>query len=128
MRHGDVEDARDLLDQGLSLWRGDALADVAYQEFAQVEIARLTEARLAATEARIDADLALGRDAGLIAELETIVRAHPLREHLRAQLMLALIRSGRQADALRAYQSARAVLVEEGMRHGGLAGWRNGKG
>jgi predicted ATPase/DNA-binding SARP family transcriptional activator len=113
MRNGDVEHARELLDQGLLLWRGDALADVAYREFAQFEIARLTEARLTATERRIDADLALGREAGLIGELEGLVRAHPLREHLRAQLMLALVRSGRQADALRVYQSARAVLVEE---------------
>ena len=89
------------------------LADVAYEQFAQVEIARLTEARLVATEARIDADLALGREAGLISELEQLVLAHPLREHLRAQLMLALARSGRQAEALRSYQSARAVLGDE---------------
>src|SRR5262245_33647248 len=113
MRNGDVEHARDLLVQGLSLWRGDALADVMYHEFAQAEIARLTATRLAATEGRIDADLALGRAAGLIGELEGLVRTHPLREHLRAQLMLALMRSGRQADALRAYQSARDVLVAE---------------
>jgi predicted ATPase/DNA-binding SARP family transcriptional activator len=113
MRDGDVEHARELLVQALSLWRGDALADVAYHEFAQAEIARLNEARLAATEGRIDADLALGRAAGLIGELEGLVRTHPLREHLRAQLMLALVRSGRQVDALRAYQSAREVLVAE---------------
>jgi predicted ATPase/DNA-binding SARP family transcriptional activator len=113
MRGGDVGHARELLDQALALWRGEALADVAYEEFAQVEIARLNEARLVATEARIDADLALGREAGLISELEQLVLAYPLREHLRAQLMLALTRAGRQADALRSYQSARAVLGEE---------------
>ena len=113
MRSGDVAGARELLDEALKLWRGDALADVAYEEFAQVEIARLTEARLVATEARIDADLALGRGADLISELEQLVLAYPLREHLRAQLMLALARSGRQADALRSYQSAREVLGEE---------------
>jgi predicted ATPase len=113
MRDGDVAGASELLHQALQLWRGDALADVAYQQFAQAEISRLAEARMVAVEARVDADLALGRDAALISELEQLVLAHPLREHLRAQLMLALARSGRQADALRSFQDARLVLGEE---------------
>ena len=113
LRRGNARDARELLDAALQLWRGDALAHVAYAEFAQLEINRLNEARLAATESRIDADLALGQDSALVGELERLVTAHPLREHLRAQLMLALARSGRQADALRAYQSARSTLADE---------------
>jgi predicted ATPase/DNA-binding SARP family transcriptional activator len=113
MQHEEPSRARDLFDEALRLWRGDPLAHVAYEEFAQPEIARLTEARLAATEARIDADLALGRDAALIGELEQLVAAHPLREHVRAQLMLALSRSGRQAEALRVYQDTRVVLGDE---------------
>jgi predicted ATPase/DNA-binding SARP family transcriptional activator len=112
-RFGDPARARALLDEALSLWRGEPLADVAYEEFAQQEIGRLAEARIAAIEARIDADLALGRDTSLISELEQLVAAHPLREHFRAQLMLALSRAGRQAEALRAYQDGRAVLGEE---------------
>ena len=85
-----------------ALWRGPPLADFAYEPFAQSEIARLEEARLAALEDRIDADLALGEHAGLVGELEALVREHPLRERLQGQLMLALYRSGRQADALEA--------------------------
>jgi predicted ATPase/DNA-binding SARP family transcriptional activator len=113
MRQADPARARALFDDALGLWRGDPLADVAYEEFAQPDIARLAEARIVALETRIDADLALGRDTALIGELEQLVVAHPLREHLRAQLMLALSRSGRQAEALRAFQSAREVLGEE---------------
>ena len=113
MREGNASRARDLFEEALRLWRGDALADVMYEEFAQPDIGRLNEARLDATEARIDADLLLGRDSGMISEIERLVRAHPLREHLRAQLMLALSRSGRQAEALRSYQSAREVLGEQ---------------
>lgn len=113
MREGDVTRSRECFDEAVRLWRGNALADVAYEQFAQQDIARLTDAKLVATEARIDADLTLGRTAGLTSELEQLVLEYPLREHLRAQLMLALARSGRQADALRAYQSARAVLAEE---------------
>ena len=88
-----------------ALWRGPALADFTYEPFAQTEIARLEELRVVALEERIDADLALGRQAELVAELEALVDSQPLRERPRAQLMLALYRSGRQADALAAYRA-----------------------
>ena len=101
------------LREALALWRGPPLADLAYESFAQPAIRRLGELRLAALEKRIDADLALGRHADLVGELETLVEEQPLRERLRAQLMLALYRCGRQADALGVYRSARAVLVEQ---------------
>jgi DNA-binding SARP family transcriptional activator len=101
------------LRQALALWRGQPLADVAFEAFAQNEIRRLEELRLTATEERIEAELELGRQADVIGELEALVRANPLRERLRGQLMLALYRSGRQADALRAYHEARRVLIEE---------------
>jgi predicted ATPase/DNA-binding SARP family transcriptional activator len=113
MRQGDVRGARDAFDDALRLWRGVALADVAYEQFAQLESIHLAEARLVVLEARIDADLALGRDTALIGELERLVLEYPLREHLHAQLMLALSRSGRQADALQTYQSARTMLRDE---------------
>ena len=105
-QRGDPHDA-------LALWRGPPLADFAYQRFAQGEIERLEELRLACLEDRIERDLAEGRHAELVAELEGLVREHPLRERLRAQLMLALYRSGRQAEALEAYQAARRTLVDE---------------
>jgi predicted ATPase/DNA-binding SARP family transcriptional activator len=101
------------LREALGLWRGAPLADLTYASFAQPAIRRLEELRLAALEKRIEADLQLGRHADLIGELETLVDEHPLREHLRAQLMLALYRCGRQADALAAYHDARRVLVEQ---------------
>ena len=101
------------LREALGLWRGRALADFAYEDFAQSEIARLDELRLAAIEDRIDADLAMGRATELVPELEPLVSAHPLRERLRGQLMLALYRSGRQADALEVYRSGRRLLDEE---------------
>ena len=96
-----------------ALWRGPALADVAYESFAQAAIARLEEIRLAAVELRIDADLALGRHDELVGELEALVAEHPLRERLRGYLMTALYRSGRQAEALDAYREARRTLVDE---------------
>ncbi len=96
----------------LALWRGPALADLADEAFARTEAARLDELRLAATEERLDADLELGRGADLVAEIDAHVAANPLRERLRGQLMLALYRSGRQADALEAYQDARRALVD----------------
>ena len=110
---GIPERAAELLRDGLALWRGPPLADFAYEPFAQAEIARLEELRLSAVEQRIEADLALGHHAQVIGELESLVGRHPFRERLRAQLMLALYRSGRQAEALDAYQDARRALVDE---------------
>jgi DNA-binding SARP family transcriptional activator len=109
----DPATAAELLRNALELWRGPALADLAYELFAQTEIARLEEARLVALELRIDADLALGRHDELIGELESLTAEHQLRERFRGQLMLALYRSGRRAEALETYQSARTALVEE---------------
>ena len=101
--------------EALSLWRGPALADLAYEPFAELEARRLDELRLNAREDLIDADLERGRHEALIAELETLVSEHPYRERLRSQLMLALYRSGRQVDALEAYRSARRTLIELGL-------------
>jgi DNA-binding SARP family transcriptional activator len=109
----DPESAETALREALALWRGPALADFVYEPFAQTEIARLEELRTVVVEERIEADLALGRHAELVSELEALVQAQPHRERPRAQLMLALYRSGRQADALGAYRSARDVLVDE---------------
>jgi DNA-binding SARP family transcriptional activator len=105
--------AADLLHEAGSLWRGSPLADFAYQQFAQPEIARLDDLRLAAIEDRVEAELALGRHAELATELEGFVAEHPLRETMRMQLMLALYRSGRQAEALAAYKDARRYLTEQ---------------
>ena len=105
--------AAGLLREALDLWRGPALAEFSYEPWAQPAIARLDELRLAAVEARMDADLATGAGADLVGELEGLVREHPLRERLRGQLMLALYRAGRQADALEAYRRARSTLVDE---------------
>ncbi len=105
-------EANVMLREALSLWRGQPLAEFAYEPWAQVEIARLEELRLDALQERIETDLALGASAELVPELELLVGQYPLREHLRAQLMLALYRSGRQADALAAYRDARSALVE----------------
>jgi DNA-binding SARP family transcriptional activator len=102
-----------VLGEALALWRGRAFEDFMYESFAQTEIARLEELRLEAVEARIDADLNRGMSRQLVSELETLVRQHPLQEHLTRQLMLALYRSGRQADALRAYQLIKGRLGEE---------------
>ena len=101
------------LAEALSVWRGPPLSDFAYHRFAQPEIGRLEELRLACLEERIEDDLQAGRHAELIGELEALVGEHPLRERLRAQSMLALYRSDRQAEALEAYNGARAVLVGE---------------
>jgi len=102
---GNPEDA-------LSLWRGPPLAEFAYQRFAQADIARLEELHLVCLEERMERDLSGRRHPELVGELEGLVAEHPLRERLRAQLMLALYRSGRQAEALEAYQAARTALVE----------------
>jgi DNA-binding SARP family transcriptional activator len=109
---GLAADASQRLGEALSLWRGPALADVAYESFAQPAIARLEEIRLAAAELRIDADLALARHHDVVGELEGLVAEHPLRERLQLALMTALYRSGRQAEALEAYRAARRALVE----------------
>src|SRR5918996_908227 len=110
---GDPATASSTLREALALWRGPALADFTYEPFAQTEIARLEELRVVALEERIEADLALGRHTEVVSELEALVESQPLRERPRGQLMLALYRSGRQADALAAYREARETLVEE---------------
>ena len=102
-----------LLREALALWRGPPLADMELETFAQDEIRRLEDLRLGALEDRIAADLESGADAQLVAEVESLVRLHPLRERLRSHLMLALYRSGRQAEALSAYHEARRTLVED---------------
>ena len=113
LAEGEAERAAEVLRAALALWRGPPLSDFASEPFARGEIARLEELRLSALEERVEADLALGRHAELVAELEALVHEHPLRERLRAQLMLALYRSGRQAEALAAYQQARSMLADE---------------
>ena len=110
---GNAGQASELLGTALALWRGPPLAEFAFDPFAQTEIARLEERRLVALEERIDAELALGRHADLVGELEALIAEHPLRERLRGQLMLCLYRSGRQAEALELYQATRAALVDE---------------
>ena len=105
--------AANLLREALDLWRGGPLADLAYEPFARTAIARLEEIRLAALEQRIEAELALGRHAEVTPELEQLVGEHPLRERFRRQLMLALYRAGRQAEALDVYRKTRERLVEE---------------
>ena len=110
---GRNEDASHELREALSLWRGSPLADFTYEPFAGPAILRLEEVKITALEARIDADLALGRHGDLVGELQSLVSAHPLRERLRGQLMLALYRSGRQAEALATYRETRATMLEE---------------
>src|SRR3954464_1789374 len=110
---GRAEEAAGELREALELWRGPPLAELASTPFAPTEIARLEEQHLAALEVRVEADLATGRHAELVGELQQLTSQHPWRERLHAQLMLALYRSGRQADALEAYRHAREVLVEQ---------------
>jgi YVTN family beta-propeller protein len=110
---GDADRGAEMLRDALALWRGPPLADFAYDSFAQEGIARLEELRVSALEERIDADLALGRHDAVVEELEQLVARHPLRERLRGQLMLALYRSGRQAEALEVYRDARRTLADE---------------
>jgi YVTN family beta-propeller protein len=112
-RHAEPKEASELCREALALWRGPALTDFAFEDFARSEVARLTELRFAALEEQIDADLELGRHADVVSELQAIVARYPLRERLRGQLMLALYRSGRQAEALEVYQDARRTLVDE---------------
>ena len=110
---GAADTAAALLRQALGLWQGQAFQEFLDSDVVVAEADRLGELRLVALEDRIEADLQLGRHRELVAELEGLVRDQPLRERLWAQLLLALYRSGRQADALLAYQRARSVLVEE---------------
>ena len=110
---GDAAYARDVLRASLGLWRGPMLAEVASEEFAQPEIRRFEELRLAAFEALVDCELQLGEHDGMIGELETLVAVHPGRERLAAQLMLALSRCERHGDALEVYARARAYLSNE---------------
>jgi DNA-binding SARP family transcriptional activator len=112
-RTADPDRRAKLLLEAESLWRGPPLADFTYDAFAQTTIAQLEELRLGVVEERIEAEIELGRHAELLGELEARVAEHPLRERLRGQLMLALYRTGRQADALHAYQEARGSLLEE---------------
>src|SRR5262245_9433693 len=116
-RKAPPEHAARLLREALGLWRGRALADFA-EPFARVEGRRLDALRLATLEERVEAELALGRHRELTGELEALVAEHPHRERLRGQLMLALYRSGRQADAVDAYRDARAALDEVGIEPG----------
>jgi predicted ATPase/DNA-binding SARP family transcriptional activator len=110
---GEPERAAALLAQALALWRGPALAQVAFEDFAQAEIRRLEELRWAALEARVDAELALGRHAELVGELEGLLAQQPARERIAGQLMLALYRCGRQTDALEVYRRHREHLADE---------------
>ena len=105
--------ASDLLTEALGLWRGAALADIASEELRRSEVPRLEQLRLQALEWRVEADLNLGHPGGLVPELQALAARHPLRERFHAQLMIALYRCGRQAEALAAYQAARQVLIEE---------------
>ena len=113
LEDGRPGDASTVLREALALWRGPVLADLSDEPFVQAEATRLDELRLVATERCIDAELTLGRHDRLTSELDGLVRRHPFRERLWAQLILALYRSGRQADALRAYQRLRDVLGDE---------------
>ncbi|MBA3262982.1 MAG: AfsR/SARP family transcriptional regulator [Thermoleophilaceae bacterium] len=110
---GDAATAAKRLDEALSLWRGAPLSEFAYEPFAQAEAARLEELRLATVEDRVEADLRCGRATELVGELQGLAARHPLRERLRGQLMLALYRSRRQAEALDVYRDTRTTLVEE---------------
>ena len=113
LAHGDVDEARHRFGSALDLWRGPPLSDFAFDDFAQDEIARLQELQIAATEDKVDAELAVGLSAELVPELEALISRHPLRERLRGQLMLALYRAGRQVEALAAYRETRRTLLGE---------------
>jgi DNA-binding SARP family transcriptional activator len=110
---GEIEEAAGRFREGLSLWRGTVLAGLVFESHAQTEVDRLEQLRLAALIDLLDCELALGRAEQVVGELEALVKQHPLRERLTEQLMLALYRSGRQADALRVYREARETLVSE---------------
>ena len=110
---GSAAEATVLFDEALAVWRGPALAEFAFDDFAQDEIRRLEELRLSATEDRIESLLRIGRHAELVGQLDSLVAAHPLRERLRGQSMRALYGSGRQADALKTYRDGRRLLTAE---------------
>jgi DNA-binding SARP family transcriptional activator/class 3 adenylate cyclase len=110
---GDPARAEELLRDALALWRGAPLAEYTYERFAEAAIARLEELRLSCRAELIEAELAMGRQEEVVPELEALVRQHPLRERLRGQLMLALYRCGRQAEALEAFQQTRRMLIDE---------------
>ena len=110
---GDAAAAAATLGEALGLWRGNPYEDVRYEAFAQAEVARLEELRLAAVEDRVEADLALGRHGDLVAELESLVAEHPSRERLAGHLMLALYRCDRQADALELFGGVRRTMRDE---------------
>jgi DNA-binding SARP family transcriptional activator len=107
------ETAAGALREAIALWRGDALADLAAESFGQAATLRLEDLRLTAVEELVEAELALGRHRELVSELRALTAEHPFRERLPGQLMLALYRSGRQAEALEVYQATRRLLVEE---------------
>jgi DNA-binding SARP family transcriptional activator len=113
LAEGEVDKAGEVLRTALALWRGPPLSEFQYESFARNEIGRLEELRVVGLEQRLEVDLALGRHAEVVGELEALVRDQPLREHPRRLLMLALYRAGRQADALAVYQETRAQLVDE---------------
>ena len=113
LEEGDAARASSSLGDALALWRGPALADLADDSLLDPVSGRLEELRVLALERRVEADLALGRDADVVGELEELIAEHPLRERPHGLLMTALYRSGRQADALGAYREARSVLVDE---------------
>lgn len=110
---GSVEDADAKLREALALWRGDVLSDLVFEPLPAAEVARLEELRLVAIEAQVEAALALGHDGQLVARLHSLVSRYPLRERLRAQLMLALYRAGRQADAIDLYVRGKELLAEQ---------------
>jgi WD40 repeat protein/DNA-binding SARP family transcriptional activator/energy-coupling factor transporter ATP-binding protein EcfA2 len=113
LEQGDPARAAQLLRSAEALWRGRPLADLEFEPFVRIEVERLEELRIAAVEQRVDAELALGRHAALVPELESAIAEQPLRERLRAQLMLALYRSGRQAESLAVYRRTREHLNDE---------------
>jgi DNA-binding SARP family transcriptional activator len=113
LAQGHTRPAAGRLREALALWRGPALADIAETQLGQTEAVRLEELHAVAVEERIEADLACGRHAELVGELSALAKAHPLRERLYGQLMVALYRSGRQAEALRVYQEAHRLLTDE---------------
>jgi DNA-binding SARP family transcriptional activator len=113
LEDGHFDHAATALGNALALWRGPALADLADEAFVQPVAARLEDLRLLVVERRLEAELGRGRHADVLADIQRLAREHPLRERVHGLLMLAFYRCGRQAEALEAYRSARARLVEE---------------